>query len=37
MDVVTVCYNAIFVIGMLPFRHCLCPRRSHPAKHGVDL
>lgn len=31
ISVVTVYYNAVFVIGMLPFRHCLCPRRSHPA------
>ena len=36
ISVLAVCYNAVFVIGMLPFRHCLCPRRSHPAKHGVD-
>ena len=37
ISVLSVCYNAVFVIGMLPFRHCLCPRRSHPTQYGVDL
>ena len=23
ISVLSVCYNAVFVIGMLPFRHCL--------------
>ena len=36
ISVVTVCYNAVFAIGMLPFRNSSCPGGPISHNHGED-